>query len=83
MSENGSNLIRLCGLWLTHGDKGDYLGGRLGGAKVFVFKNRQKASEKSPDYWVCLAPLPKDDRPKASDPANPHGVEVTDDDVPF
>lgn len=84
----GSNLIRLCGLWKAHGEKGDYLSGTLGSAKVFLFKNRSKASEKSPDYFLCLAPLPAKDRP-ASEPAKPgafvnaHGLDVSDSDIPF
>lgn len=49
-SEKKDNLIG--SLWLKdYGDK-KYLSGVVGGKRVFVYKNRNKKNEKSPDYFV-------------------------------
>ena len=43
-------IIEMCGLWK---DDRDYLRGKAGGVKFYVFKNN-KTSENSPDYRLCI-----------------------------
>ena len=52
-----SDLIRLTGLWMNEGKDGEkYMQGSLGGARLFVFKNKHKKSDSDPDYVACIAP---------------------------
>ena len=57
-----SNLKKVCGLWLNDGKKGKYMSGKAQenlripeGAKLFVFKNNKKESDKHPDYNLMYA----------------------------
>jgi hypothetical protein len=70
-------MIRLCGLWKNKSEKsGTYLSGRLGNnAKVLVFQNKHKKTDKDPDYVLCIAPFVTDGQQK--EPAR------NDDDIPF
>ena len=52
-----SDLIRLTGLWMNEGKDGEkHMQGSLGGARLFVFKNKHKKSDSDPDYVACVAP---------------------------
>jgi hypothetical protein len=56
-----SDLIKLGALWESKSGKS--WSGKMGNyARMVVTKNKQKKSDKSPDYWVFLAP-PNEDRP--------------------
>ena len=57
MSDKKSDLVNLGGLWKN--EKG-FLSGKLGGANLYVFPNKQKQGPKHPDYTVCVGrPQPK------------------------
>jgi hypothetical protein len=76
MSDSTSTLITVTGLWKKDGKQGPYLTGSLGNCKLFVFPVKDKVSERSPDYRVCIGPAPKKDGlpPRQIDPG---------DDIPF
>jgi len=65
--ENGS-LVRVTGLWWNEDrNKVAYLGGQFGSARIFIFENSYKSSEKgkrSPDYVLYVA---KPDRNRTSE----------------
>jgi hypothetical protein len=62
MEKSDSNMIRLCGLWKGKSQNGtQYLSGKLGNARVFIFAVREKRSDKSPDYTRCIAPAEQGD----------------------
>lgn len=53
----GSDLKRVSGLWLKDGKKGKFMSGQTdaevpSGAKLLIFKNEKKSSEKQPDYHL-------------------------------
>lgn len=55
-------MINLTGLWAGESKSGKkYMKGSLGMAQVFIFKNDKKRSDKSPDYFLCIAEKPRDD----------------------
>ena len=84
--QNESKLVALGGLWESTDKSGSpYFSGRLGMAKILIFRNRKKESEKQPDYMIYVAPW--EDRggenrgksaPREADPAAPQ-----DDELPF
>jgi hypothetical protein len=50
-------MLTLCGLFASESKSGTkYMSGSLGFARVMVFKNTKKKGDKSPDYFLCLAP---------------------------
>jgi hypothetical protein len=56
MSDTDRSMVRLGGLWERRSRAGDpYLGGVLGGGELLVFRNRQKSSDRDPDFVVYLA----------------------------
>jgi hypothetical protein len=62
-------LIKLTGLWERErrGNPGNtYWSGRLGAAKILVFKNNRKESDSDPDYNVFITEPspPRQDRPR-------------------
>jgi hypothetical protein len=79
MANDKGDLITICGLWANEGRNGEYLSGTLGGARLFVFRNRRKRSDKHPDYVVCMASNAK--REHRDQPAS--SGAVPDDDLPF
>lgn len=58
MSEDGRK-VELCALWKNESKGGEtYYSGTLGGARVLVFKNKNKGdNEKAPDLKVYLVPI--------------------------
>lgn len=81
MAEGKGDLVPLCGLWLTKSKDGkQYMSGRLGNAKVFVFRNRKKGergNEKQPDYYVMMGEWQRAEGERGGPPRR------EDDDVPF
>lgn len=61
--------IFLGGLWLNTSKDGKitYLSGKLGFAKLLIFRNTEKKNEKGPDYSMYLVESPKEDQ---APPAN-------------
>lgn len=78
-----SDLVKIGGLWENTSKKGDvYMKGSLGMANIFLFKNTNKRSEKSPDWFMSVGSKDddsgfKEDAPKSDAPAEPES------DVPF
>lgn len=51
-----ADLIRVGGLWKSKTKAGEfYLSGKFGQVKVLVFPVKEKRSENSPDYSLCIA----------------------------
>jgi uncharacterized protein (DUF736 family) len=80
-------MINLTGLWKHTSKNGtEYLSGRIGGAKVMIFPVKDKKSDKSPDYTLCLTEFEKREdgasTPPASKPMNSEPT-FTEDDIPF
>ena len=49
-------MVKITGLWENTGKDGSkYLGGTMGVAKVFIFKNNHKQKENDPDYNLYVA----------------------------
>jgi len=54
--------IKLTGLWRNTSAGGtDYLSGNLGSARILIFDNRYKETDKHPDMVMYLAPGKKRD----------------------
>jgi len=54
---NEQKMINIGGLWVNKNSKGEiYLAGYLNGARLLVFKNNYKESDKHPDYVMYVAP---------------------------
>jgi hypothetical protein len=56
-----SNLTRVSGLWVKDGRKGKFFSGQTdaaipAGAKLLIFRNDKRTSDKSPDYVLYSAP---------------------------
>lgn len=47
-------MVRITGLWKQPSEKGTYLSGNLGSAKLFVLKNKFKSKDSDPDYVVYV-----------------------------
>ena len=71
----GSDFISLGGMWLKKNAQGEYfMVGNLGfNGKILMFKNKNKKSDNSPDYFLYLAPAQDKgkDKPNATDPNEP------------
>ncbi len=49
--------VRLGGLWKKQSKTGTaYLTGRLGQARLLIFKNNERGGKNSPEYTMYLAP---------------------------
>lgn len=71
-----SKLINATGLWLQTDKNGNsYMSGTLGGARVLIFKSKDKKSSKHPDYYLCFGSR----EPKPTDRTD----DVTHEDAPF
>ncbi len=58
-----SKMVNVCGLWLNESKNGEkYFSGSLGNMNVLIFKVKEKKSEKSPDYTLCIAPREQKDK---------------------
>jgi hypothetical protein len=70
-----SDLIMIGGLWLNESQSGNkYMSGSLGMAKLLVFKNNNKRTSDSPDYFMYVAPKEQEQR---------HDDEQDEGDIPF
>ena len=50
-------MIKITGLWKNEDRNGNtYFSGYLGSAKVLIFKNKYKETDKQPDYNMFVAP---------------------------
>ena len=80
-----SDLVSLCGLWKNSSEKGDYLSGTLGGARVVVFKNTYKKEPKHPDYQMYVSKRKKrgDADGQSSEAPAPQQAPIPQEDVPF
>lgn len=68
-------MIQLTGMWRNRSKAGeDYFSGSLGRGKLLMFENREKRTDKDPDYFLMLAPM--DPKPKKE-------ITETEDDLPF
>lgn len=55
MSEKKQELVEIMALWENQSESGEtYFTGRMGNAKVIVFKNKYKTSDKHPSYRVYV-----------------------------
>lgn len=64
--------IRLGGLWLHRSKHGtEYLSGRLGQARLLVFRNDRKRDDGQPDYVMYLAEDERSPTSTASRPGEP------------
>lgn len=69
MSQEKQKFISLGGLWVKEGRDGvKFLVGNIGfNGKILIFRNMDKKSDNSPDYFLYLAPSEDKDKPKADD----------------
>jgi len=74
-------LISLTGLWKNE-DK-DYLSGTLGFGKIYIFKNKNKKSENSPDYNLVIASRDDDDNKLGDANSDTDPDDNPDDNVDF
>jgi uncharacterized protein (DUF736 family) len=63
------DLVKIGALWKQQGDKGDFLSGKMGDARVLVFTNNYKETDKHPDFIIYVT--------------NPQKREEADDETPF
>ena len=87
-SEEKSPMVELTGLWSHQGQNNEkFLCGSIGGATVFVFKNKYKEKDKQPDYRLCVARNRRKDEPGEfiEDAQDPHSEApgVDDSNMPF
>lgn len=70
-------MINITGLWINKSDKGEtYMAGNLSyGARVLVFKNKNKRNDKDPDYNLVIAERKRDN--------DGGGTPPPQDDIPF
>lgn len=62
-------MLTLGGLWVNEDKNGNkFMSGTLGMLRLLIFKNTNKQSDKSPDYWIKVVEKPRDDAPKTSAP---------------
>ena len=92
MSEGKDELIELTGLWENTSAAGTrYLSGNMGGARVLIFFNTDKRSERSPDARLMVSKRKRREQDAGgaqnqsgySDPAQPQQVDDDDSSIPF
>ena len=77
-----SNLVEITGLWINETQGGvKYFSGYMGNAKILIFKNKFKETEKHPDYKMYVAENKKKEE-QASQPESTPEPEAGDD-LPF
>jgi hypothetical protein len=64
-----SDLVKISGLWANQKQDGEvYYTGSLGNAKIVIFKNKFKDTDKHPDMHLYISPSKKqDDNSRKSD----------------
>ena len=76
-----SDLLNVTGLWMNKTKSGEtYMSGSLGNVNVLIFKNKNKKTEKHPDYTLMFGPKQKRKAP-TTDPYSP--APEADSEVPF
>lgn len=72
-NSNQSGMISLGGLWLKKDRDGNFfMVGNVGfNGKILIFKNRDKKSDNSPDYFIYLAPSADKPKTTETDPNEP------------
>jgi len=93
MAERQGDLTRLCGLWQNETKTGGmYLSGNLGAARLLVFPNGRKNTDRDPDWIAYVAPGKRRDDEGAggggpSSGSSPGGsappAAGDDDEIPF
>ncbi len=79
-----SEMIKVSALWKQKTKAGeDFLNGKLGDAKLLIFKNKHKKSEKHPDYIVYLAPYEKKEENTGRLNESAANPPQSDEDIPF
>ncbi len=72
-------MIKIGALWSSTDSKGNkYLAGKMGDARLVVFKNTYKEKDSQPDFQVYLA-----ENKKREEKAEPKQVSFEDDEIPF
>lgn len=62
-----SKMVNVCGLWKNESRNGStYLSGSLGGLQILVFPVKEKRSDKSPDYTLCIAEKKREEKQEKS-----------------
>lgn len=70
------DLVKITGLWLNRTKDGkEYLSGNFGSARVLIFENRDRVSDKIPTHTLFITssdpkPQPQDQGPRQERPAN-------------
>lgn len=59
MTEKKDTMIKVGALWANEKDGKTYYSGKFGDAKMLVFENSYKESDKHPSHIVYLAPFEK------------------------
>lgn len=60
-------MVKLGGLWLKEGKNGKFMSGKLGSANIMIFPNKNKKTDKHPDYEIVVAsPKPPADTRKGA-----------------
>ena len=55
-----NDMIEITGLWISKTKTGEaFFSGYMGNAKVLIFKNKYKESDKHPDYKMYVTAKPK------------------------
>ena len=70
-----SDLKRVSGLWLKDGKKGKFMSGQTdepipGGAKLLIFRNEKKTTDKQPDYHLYAVAEEGDGAPRGQRQGN-------------
>ena len=67
-----SDLIEVCGLWVSDGKKGKYMAGNNGKLRYWVFPNDQKGNDKAPTHRLLVsANKPRDEEVKDNKSSDP------------
>ena len=84
-----SDLVRASGLWLKDGKAGKFFSGEVdkpipAGARVFVFRNTKKESDRQPDYVLNFVEPEPEPEPSAENSGGQHApTKPPEDDIPF
>ena len=54
-----SDLVEIGGLWKNEGKDGEYFSGKLGQAKLLIFANKYKKTDKHPDFRMYVTKVEK------------------------
>ena len=61
--------VRLAGLWRNVSKSGEeYFTGKLGNLKIIIFANKQKQSDRAPDYNMYIEEVPFEGQARQASP---------------